>query len=69
MTRYIVAAMITLIVVAHVFLWRSGMETSLKLTFTIINATAWTIILGPIFFIDKWIKAIKTRNAADKDAR
>lgn len=66
MSKYIVAAMIVLIVIAHVFLWRSGMDPTLKLTFTVINATAWTIILAPIFFVDRWMKATKDRNAQSK---
>jgi len=67
MTRYIVTAMIALIVLAHVFLWRSGMDTTLKLTFTVINATAWTIILAPIFLVDRWMKATRARNAKNKE--
>ncbi|WP_299685715.1 hypothetical protein [uncultured Tateyamaria sp.] len=52
-----------LIVVAHIFLWRSDMAFGLKLTFTILNAMGWSIVLLPILFIDKWLAAIKRRNA------
>ncbi|MEO0390808.1 MAG: phenylalanyl-tRNA synthetase subunit beta [Pseudomonadota bacterium] len=52
----------TLIVVAHIFLWRSEMETGLKLAFTVLNAIGWTIVLAPILLIDRWLEAIKKRN-------
>ncbi|WP_299620584.1 phenylalanyl-tRNA synthetase subunit beta [uncultured Tateyamaria sp.] len=68
MTKYIVVAMIVLIVIAHIFLWRSSMDPALKLTFTVINATAWTIILGPVFFVDRWMKATRAKNAENNEA-
>lgn len=61
----LVAAMVALIVVAHVFLWLSDMEPGLKLTFTILNAIGWTIVLAPILLIDRWLEAIKRRNRHD----
>lgn len=57
------AGLVTLIVVAHVFLWRSDMETGTKLAFTLINAAGWAIVLVPILFVDRWHEAIKKRNA------
>ena len=63
MTRSLVAALVVLIVVAHVFLWRSGMPSEAKLAFTLINTVAWTIVLAPIFLVDKWLAAIQERNA------
>ena len=66
MTKYIVATLIILIGIAHIFLWRSDMDTTLKLTFTAINVTGWTIILAPIFFVNRWIKTIEARNARSK---
>ena len=59
----LVLFLVTLIVIAHIFLWRSGMATGLKLTFTILNAIGWAIVLLPILFIDKWLDSIKRRNA------
>ncbi|WP_415922073.1 phenylalanyl-tRNA synthetase subunit beta [Tateyamaria sp. SN6-1] len=59
----LVLALVTLIVIAHVFLWRSEMVFGLKLTFTILNAIGWAIVLLPILFIDKWLDAIKRRNS------
>ncbi len=58
----IVAAMIAVIVVAHVFLWRSDMPTGQKAMWTTFNTIAWTIILAPVFFVDRWLDATKTRN-------
>jgi hypothetical protein len=67
MRKYLVAAMIVAIVIAHVFLWRSDMATSLNLSFTIINGVAWTIVLAPILLIDRWLAATKRRNADEHD--
>ena len=67
MKTYLVASMVVLIVLAHVGLWRSDMASGLKLTFTLINAVAWTIILAPIFLIDRWLETIKRRNKSDHD--
>ncbi|WP_299286294.1 phenylalanyl-tRNA synthetase subunit beta [uncultured Tateyamaria sp.] len=67
MKTYLVAAMVVLILIAHVFLWRSDMATGLKITFTIINFTGWAIILAPIFLIDRWLDAVKRRNSCDHD--
>jgi predicted MFS family arabinose efflux permease len=61
----LVAVLVLLIIVAHVFLWRSDMPTGLKLTFTILNALGWTIVLAPILLVDKWIDAIRDRNRKD----
>lgn len=63
MRYYLVGAMVLLIVIAHVFLWRSDMDPVLKLTFTILNVIGWAIVLLPILFIDKWLDSIKKRNA------
>ncbi|MCF6444323.1 phenylalanyl-tRNA synthetase subunit beta [Nereida sp. MMG025] len=58
----IVGVLVTLIVIAHVFLWRSDIAFNAKLAFTIINATGWTIILAPIFLVDKWLDTITAKN-------
>ncbi|MGR3485728.1 MAG: hypothetical protein ACU0BF_10320 [Paracoccaceae bacterium] len=34
---------------------------------TAVNFTAWTIILAPILLIDRWLDAIRTRNAHGPD--
>ncbi len=67
MRKWLVLTLVTLIVIAHIFLWRSDMPTHLKLTFTIINATGWTIVLAPILLIDRWLEAIQRRNGDDHD--
>ena len=60
MRVYLVLALVILIVIAHVFLWRSDMPGHLKLTFTILNAIGWTIVLAPILLIDRWLDAIRS---------
>ena len=67
MHKWIAACLIILILIAHMFMWRSGMETQWKVIFTAINFTAWGIILGPVFLIDKWLDAVKTRNKSNAD--
>ncbi|MEM8577183.1 MAG: phenylalanyl-tRNA synthetase subunit beta [Pseudomonadota bacterium] len=61
----LVTILVTFIVIAHVFLWMSQMETGLKLTFTILNAIGWTIVLAPMLLIDRWLDAIKARNKGE----
>ncbi|SFJ54985.1 hypothetical protein [Jannaschia pohangensis] len=58
----IVAVLICGIVVAHVFLWRSDMATSAKLAFTVLNAVSWTIIIAPVFLVDKWLASVRSRS-------
>lgn len=59
--------MVVAIVIAHVFLWRSGMALHLKIAFTTINTIAWTVILAPILLIDRWLDAVKSRNSEPED--
>ena len=56
-----------LIVIAHVFLWRSDMDTGGKLAFTLVNALGWAIVLVPILFVDRWLEAVKRRNSDRED--
>ena len=67
MRKSLVLCLVVLIVIAPVFLWRSGMPTEAKLAFTVINAVAWTIVLAPILLVDRWLEAIKARNRDDHD--
>lgn len=62
MTKWLVAGMIGLIVVAHVFLWGSAMPTEAKLTFTTLNAIGWTIVFAPIFLVNRWLDSTRRRN-------
>lgn len=61
----LVSVLVAFIIIAHIFLWRSGMDTGLKLVFTVLNAIGWTIVLAPILLIDRWLDAIKQRNKGD----
>ena len=58
----IVLTMVVLIVIAHVFLWRSDMPTGEKLMWTAFNTVAWTIILAPVFLVDRWLDSIRKRD-------
>ncbi|MEM7642805.1 MAG: phenylalanyl-tRNA synthetase subunit beta [Pseudomonadota bacterium] len=63
--KIILALLITAIVVTHVLLWRSEMPTGAKLTFTLLNAVAWTVVLVPIWLVPRWLDAIQQRNAGE----
>ncbi|MEQ3708089.1 MAG: hypothetical protein ABNH38_07090 [Tateyamaria sp.] len=43
------------------------MPGHLKLTFTILNAMGWTIVLAPIMLINRWLDATKSRNVDKHD--
>jgi hypothetical protein len=58
-SKLIVLTMVALIVVAHVFLWRSDMPTGEKAMWTALNTVAWTIILAPVFLVDRWLDSIR----------
>jgi len=62
----IVLTMIALIVVAHIFLWRSDMPPGQKLMWTAFNTIAWTIILAPVFLVDRWLDAMRARSGPDR---
>jgi len=59
---WLVTGLVVCIVLAHVALWRSGMDTSTKLAFTVLNAVGWTIVLAPILLVDKWLDAKRGQN-------
>jgi hypothetical protein len=63
-STWIVLSLVTLIVIAHVFLWRSDMPVGEKLMWTVLNTIAWTIILAPVFLVDRWLDALRERNRA-----
>lgn len=67
MRAALVSTLIFFIVIAHILLWRSDMPFGLMLTFTILNAIGWTIVLAPMLLIDKWLDSIKARNAQAQD--
>lgn len=51
--KALVSTMVFLIVVAHVFMWFSDMPYNLKLTFTVLNAVGWTLVLAPLLLLEK----------------
>lgn len=68
-STWIVLTLVVLIVIAHVFLWRSDMPTGQKFMWTALNTVAWTIILAPIFLVDRWLDAMHARtNMGRSDA-
>lgn len=60
-TKIFIAALITLIVVAHVGLWRDpDIPLEAKRRLTMLNALGWAVIILPVFGVNQWLKA-KTR--------
>lgn len=57
--------MVCFIIVAHIFMWLSDMPRDMKITFTVLNAAGWTIVLAPILLVDRWLDAIRARNSDD----
>lgn len=54
-------ALVVLIVVAHIGLWRDpDLPIDTKRRLTMINALAWAVIILPVFAVNQWLKA-KTR--------
>ena len=66
MRTYILLALISLVAVAHVFLWLSDMPTDLKWRLTALNALGWTVVLAPIFLVGRWLAAVETRNRRER---
>lgn len=65
-TRVAVIALLALIVLAHVALWRSDrMETGMKLALTLINAVGWAVVLIPAWTVAKWLDAHKRTSRGD----
>ena len=66
-TKVILTLLISGILIAHVFMWRSDMDSTAKLVFTVINFTGWAIVLGPIVLVHRWMKAVEARNAEERE--
>jgi dolichyl-phosphate-mannose--protein O-mannosyl transferase len=66
-STWIVLALVTLIVIAHVFLWRSDMPTGQKAMWTVLNTVTWTIILAPVFLVERWLGSVRARNGRPED--
>ncbi len=66
-TKLLLAALITLIVVAHIGLWRDpDLPAEMKRRLTLLNALAWAVIILPVFGVSQWLKA-KTAAKAKRD--
>lgn len=60
-TKLLLAALIILIVVAHIGLWRDpDIPIEAKRRLTALNALAWAVIILPAIAVSQWLKA-KTR--------
>jgi len=59
-------ALVTLIVVAHIGLWRDpDIPLDAKRRLTTLNAIGWGVIILPVFAVNQWLKA-KTGAARSK---
>ncbi|HSF63193.1 MAG TPA: phenylalanyl-tRNA synthetase subunit beta [Paracoccaceae bacterium] len=62
-TALALTALLTLIVLAHIGLWRSDrVPDVLKLRLTLINATGWAIVLLPAWGVSLWLRARQRRD-------
>jgi len=56
--KLLLACLITLIVVAHVGLWRDpDIPIEAKRRLTTLNAIGWAVIILPVFAVNQWLKA------------
>ena len=56
--KILLACLITLIVVAHVGLWRDpDIPLEAKRRLTTLNAIGWAVIILPVFAVNQWLKA------------
>ncbi|MEL6511322.1 MAG: phenylalanyl-tRNA synthetase subunit beta [Pseudomonadota bacterium] len=54
--RHAVIALLTLVVIAHVFLWLSDqMPFETKWRLTVINALGWAAVLIPAYGVGRWL--------------
>ncbi|PRY93660.1 hypothetical protein BCF33_2541 [Hasllibacter halocynthiae] len=51
------------VVAAHVALWLSDMPDDAKWRLTVLNAAGWTVVLGPVWLVGRWLAAVEKRNA------
>lgn len=59
--RLFTAALVTVIVVAHIGLWRDPtIPLEAKQRLTMLNALGWAVIILPAIWVSFWLKA-KTR--------
>ncbi len=63
--RVALVVLLSIIVLAHIAMWRSEMPRDVAMRFTIINAIGWSIVLLPILLVNRWLKAVEARNISD----
>lgn len=62
-TALALTALLTLIVLAHVGLWRSDrVPDEVKLRLTVINALGWAVVLLPAWGVSLWLRARQRRD-------
>ena len=62
LTKLLLLALIVLIVIAHVGLWRNPeMSFEAKRNWTAFNSLVWGIIILPLFAVNQWLKAKTAR--------
>jgi hypothetical protein len=54
--------LLCLIFAAHVALWLSDLDSGAKLRLTLFNAAGWAIVLGPIWLVGRWLRAVEKGN-------
>lgn len=56
--KLLLSCLITLIVVAHIGLWRDpDIPVEAKRRLTTLNAIGWAVIILPVFAVNQWLKA------------
>lgn len=56
--KLLLFCLITLIVVAHIGLWRDpDIPLEAKRRLTMLNALGWAVIILPVFAVNQWLKA------------
>jgi hypothetical protein len=62
-TAIALTCLLTLIVLAHIGLWRSDrVPDEVKLRLTLINAAGWAIVLLPAWGVSLWLRARQRRD-------
>lgn len=66
--KLLLTALITLIVLAHIGLWRDpDIPVDAKRRLTALNALTWAVIILPLFAVNQWLKAKTTPNQGKQD--
>lgn len=66
--KLLLTALITLIVLAHIGLWRDpDIPVDAKRRLTALNALTWAVIILPLFAVNQWLKAKTAPNQGKQD--